>query len=895
MYTGVTAPHRTSWRAAWYLAALVLVSTAATASAQGRPRADVTPLVTADGVAAGASTRLMLQVTLPEGLHVQSDRPRDPSLIPTVLTVDAPAGVTVRSLIYPEPIDTTLVGQSQPLAVFEHTFVAGAEIALASTLPPGDLTIPGSLRYQACNDRVCFAPLTAPVTWTLRVLPAGARGAAINTAQATALARGHVVSAPAAGAPSTAAPAAPATVTSADSAADAAALDRVMVLGSTGGYLSSSDFLQFIHDAERGVTRKGLFEGRGPLAILLLVLVGGIALNLTPCVLPMIPINLAIIGAGAKAGSRTRGLLLGGTYGLAMAVAYGILGLVVVLTAGTFGGINVSPWFNLAIAVLFIVLALAMFDVIVIDFSKYASGQFGNGRGPFALAFTMGALAALLAGACVAPVVIEVVLFSSSLYAGGTTIALALPFILGVGMALPWPIAGAGLASLPKPGPWMVRVKQVMGVLILVTAGYYGYVAYGLFANRWVDPAAVARSVEAQLTREGWTASLAGGLAQAEREHKPVLIDFWATWCKNCLTMDETTLANPEVKAALDGYVKIKYQAEDPDAEPAKSVLARFKAVGLPTYVIVRPAPPAASAPVANNAIDVDGPIVDRVRATIAAGDTPGGDRILAAYKAQRGVTPEWLEALSWMGRGALAAGQLDAAERYAHQTQSLSLEMLKTRAMDAEPHLPIAYGAAVEVLAQAAAKRGQRTDAILMLDQELKTYGRTSIAMRLQKNVNLLSMEGQKAPPIVATEWLGPKPPTMQALEGKVVLLFFWAHWCPDCKQMSPVLAQLADTYRDQGFVIFAPTQRYGYVAGGAPAAPDVEKQYIDQVRQQYYAVIADQPVPLDEANHLRYGVSTTPTVVLVDRAGIVRLYHPGQMTLPELEPLVRTLLARS
>ena len=103
------------------------------------------------------------------------------------------------------------------------------------------------------------------------------------------------------------------------------------------------------------------FEERGPLAILALVLLGGLALNLTPCVLPLIPINLAIIGAGARAGSRTYGFVLGSFYGLAMALVYGVLGLGVILTASTFGTINASPWFNLGIAILFITLALAMF------------------------------------------------------------------------------------------------------------------------------------------------------------------------------------------------------------------------------------------------------------------------------------------------------------------------------------------------------------------------------------------------------------------------------------------------------------------------------------------------------------------------------------------------------
>jgi thiol:disulfide interchange protein len=252
--------------------------------------------------------------------------------------------------------------------------------------------------------------------------------------------------------------------------------------------------------------------------------------------------------------------------------------------------INASPWFNAGIAALFVVLGLAMFDVVPIDFSRFSSGmRAANNRGTFTLAFTMGAVAALLAGACVAPVVIQVVLFSSSLYAGGTTLALALPFCLGLGMALPWPLAGAGLAALPKPGMWMVRVKQALGLLILATAVYYGYLAYTLFANRWVDPSAVSGSVQAKLNA-GWTDSLADGLAAAEREGKPVLLDFWATWCKNCLTMDKTTFEDPAVTAALANYVKIKIQAEDPDAEPAKGLMARFNAVGLPTYVVLRPA-----------------------------------------------------------------------------------------------------------------------------------------------------------------------------------------------------------------------------------------------------------------------------------------------------------------
>lgn len=568
-----------------------IVGTAALSAQIKRPQATVTPLVERQAAAAGSAVRLALKVSLPENLHTQSNKPLDPTLIPTVLTIDAPAGVTVDEIVYPAAIDLKQEGLEQPLAVFEHEFLVGAQVTLNSNVPGGELTLPGRLRYQACNDMMCFAPVTTEFAWSLRVVPAGSRvdGAADPAFASIAFGRGEKPVSRADAQPGPAPGAAtPAAVGNMDVVK---ALDGFTVLGTTGGYLGVDEFLTFIRNAETGVKARGMFEGRGPLAILLLVLIGGLALNLTPCVLPMIPINIAIIGAGAQAGSRARGFLLGSAYGAAMALVYGLIGLVVILTAGTFGTINSSPWFNLGIAVLFVVLALAMFDVLVIDFSRLGSSfKPGASRGSIALAFTMGAVAALLAGACVAPVVIQVVLFSSNMYAAGTTLALALPFCLGLGMALPWPFIGAGLAALPKPGMWMVRVKQAFGVFILATAIYYGYQAYTLFANRWVDPSAVQASVEAQL-RSGWHSSLAQGIAAARAEQKPLLIDFWATWCKNCLTMDTTTFEDEKVKAALSGFVKVKFQAEDLDAQPAKALMQKFDAVGLPTYVILRPNP----------------------------------------------------------------------------------------------------------------------------------------------------------------------------------------------------------------------------------------------------------------------------------------------------------------
>ena len=570
-------------------AALVLVLVlpgAAQAQLRGI-KAELTPLVASDAPIRGSVTAA-LQVRLPKELHVQSNKPRDPTLIPTVLTINPPRGISVGEIVFPPAVDLEQVGQPEPLAVFGSEFAIGVRFDVHAEAPTGATEIPATLRYQACDENLCYAPATASVRWSVNVVPANAqiRRHPSPVIEQIRFGTGEVPRPSPTGSIRDSAPGA----TKLEQGG-VAQLDSFSIQATTGGYMGSEDFLEFIRNAESGVREAGLFEGRGPIAILLIVFLGGLALNLTPCVLPMIPINLAIIGAGTQAGSRSRGFLLGGAYGAAMALVYGLLGLIVILTAGTFGTINSSPWFNLGIAIVFGALALAMFDVVTIDFSRFAASiGSGAGRGSVLLAFTMGAVAALLAGACVAPVVIQVVLFSSDLYAQGTAIALALPFLLGVGMAIPWPIAGAGLAALPKPGAWMVRVKHAFGVVILVTAAYYGYQAFRMFENRWVDAGEVAASVQEKL-KAGWHSSLAEGLSLARTQQKPVLVDLWATWCKNCLTMDKTTLSDPAVEQALDGYVKIKFQAEQPDEEPARSVMQKFGAVGLPTYVILHPKP----------------------------------------------------------------------------------------------------------------------------------------------------------------------------------------------------------------------------------------------------------------------------------------------------------------
>ena len=368
------------------------------------------------------------------------------------------------------------------------------------------------------------------------------------------------------------------------------------VKGQQTGYLNASEFTAFL---DRAMTGQGTanplekFQKMGLLATLLLIVLGGFLLNFTPCILPMIPINLAIIGAGSGAKSRMDGFRNGSVYGLGMALAYGTLGLVVILTGSKFGTLNSSMWFNAGIALVFVVMALGMFDVVNIDLSRFSgTGPAGSaGKGALAqnaVVLSMGVMSALLAGACVAPVVISVVLLATNFYAKGVVAGLTLPFLLGVGMALPWPLAGAGLTFMPKPGKWMKYVKYGFGIMILGFALYYGHLAWHVRQMAGASIAAAgARTGTVNNSTTEADQELLAALQQARATGRPLFIDFHASWCKDCSAMDETVFNRAEVGNDLKNFVAVRYAAEQPNAAPAKSLLDHFNIVGLPTYLVL--------------------------------------------------------------------------------------------------------------------------------------------------------------------------------------------------------------------------------------------------------------------------------------------------------------------
>ncbi len=333
------------------------------------------------------------------------------------------------------------------------------------------------------------------------------------------------------------------------------------------GYMSSDEFIAFL---QAKPSAAGQLEDHALWVVLLLVLMGGLAANLTPCVLPLVPVNLMIIGRGWKRGA---------AYALGITTTYGALGLAAAFGGLAFGALPASPYFNFAVAAAFIALALVTLGVLRLPAIKFgfkrkpSAGAATGGEGASSLfkPYCLGLGSATLASACVEPILIATLLLTAKWFAAGKVWAVALPFVLGAGMGLPYPFAAAGFSVLPKPGAWMIWVKRAFALVLLGMAFWYGKTGVSLLMTGTDAGSRPTETVQATTPVKGKT-----------------LIKIGAPWCRSCEAMERTVLKEPAVIKALSDFADVRKIEIENFAELARyPELQGLEIKGLPAYVII--------------------------------------------------------------------------------------------------------------------------------------------------------------------------------------------------------------------------------------------------------------------------------------------------------------------
>lgn len=359
-------------------------------------------------------------------------------------------------------------------------------------------------------------------------------------------------------------------------------LKKFVITGRGAGFVSPEDFVKFLNDSKKGKEEnlKSKWKDKSLIAVLFFVFISGMGLNLTPCVLPLIPVYIAIISAG-NIRKRWLSLFIGLFYGVGIMITYGIIGMLVVKGMTRFGNINSSPYFNFFISFIFFILSGAVIGLINIDFSSLQM-KFNISKITklgILTGFILGSMNALLAGSCVAPVVLATLIFSSNLYNEGVRYAIFIPFLLGTGMAIPWPFLFAGFSFLPRPGKWMRMINILFASILIFMAGYYSYLGYCLLKPH---------ELLTDSKFGDWIIDINEGLREADRLNKPLFVDFWAEWCTSCRQMNKKTFSDPRVKEALEDFIKVKIRIDNFDVnDRVGELLDYFDVKGIPAYFVM--------------------------------------------------------------------------------------------------------------------------------------------------------------------------------------------------------------------------------------------------------------------------------------------------------------------
>ncbi len=516
----------------------------------------------------GAIRILRVDARVLPGWHINSDLPLNTDYIPTRVRVAAPEGIKIGAVKYPEAeLITPGFSAGESLSVFSGAASFAIPLTANATFragPSHEITV--TIDYQACNNNECLRPASISSTVDLETL-AGSDGN-----------------------PSTS--------------------------GAGGDHRSAAG------GAAAGAELASVFGRHGWLLGFLAVLLGGLALNLTPCVYPLIGVTIAYFGN--EGGGPRRVLMLAIVYVVGIAAMFSAVGVAAALSGGLFGAALQNPWVLVAIAAVMLALAASSFGFFTLQLPRWMLQRAGTARPGYPGSFLMGLGMGVVAAPCIGPIVLGLLLMVEQ--SRSALFGFALFFTLAIGLGLPYvalAFAAGSIRRLPRSGEWLAWVEQLFGFVLIGLALYfldpvlpgnlasraipYYAAAAGIFLG-FIAPAGrqwrpflviratlglaalaalvyllVPRGVPRPLSFETFSPAL---LDSAQASRKPVLIDFSASWCIPCREMERSTFVDPSVVQEADRFVRLRADLTAQD-KTNEALISRFQIQGVPTTMLI--------------------------------------------------------------------------------------------------------------------------------------------------------------------------------------------------------------------------------------------------------------------------------------------------------------------
>jgi thiol:disulfide interchange protein DsbD len=536
-------------------------------------------------VVQGEQIVINLSINVKSGWHINSNKPNDDFLIPSEITA-IESGVKLTEVRYPVAKNIKLAFSDELVSVYEGTTTAKLSFKADQAAKIGNQKIVLTLDYQACNDNSCLAPNSTSTEFEIEVI--GKEGGTNNLITEVVVPTDSAVS----------------EITSNQTIDSSANGQTVNSAQNSDGAIAST------------------LESSGILLSLLFIFLAGLALNLTPCVYPLIPITIGYFGGQAE-GKTSRLVMLGLLYMLGIALTYSVVGVVTALSGAVFGALLQNPIVIIGIAILFVALALSQFGVYEFKLPDSWVAKAGGAKGGAFGAFFMGLTMGIVAAPCIGPFVLGLVTYVAA--KGDPMYGFLMFFVLALGLGFPYlilAIFSGKIKNLPRAGLWMEGVKHIFGFLLIGMAFYFldpilpkeirGYVLpiFGiitalilLFLDKTANDAkgfrifktvfsviVLAVSVYALVPSENrepewqnfsiqnYEASLNGG----ER----MVIDFYADWCIPCKELDALTFSDERVLNEFDGFTVYKVDMTK-NNETNEQLRKRFNVIGMPTVLII--------------------------------------------------------------------------------------------------------------------------------------------------------------------------------------------------------------------------------------------------------------------------------------------------------------------